>query len=89
MKGEAPAGNGLVEVSRMRGVRDERVLASMADVPRDRFMPEDVRGWAGADSAVPIGEKQFISQPSLVARMTELLRPVSSDRCLEIGAGSG
>ncbi len=79
----------LDEQSRQQGVKDERVLAVMAAVPREKFLPDEMRFWARIDSALPIGEKQFISQPSLVARMTELLNPGPQDRILEIGGGSG
>jgi protein-L-isoaspartate(D-aspartate) O-methyltransferase len=72
-----------------RGIRDERVLAAMAKVPREEFVAEDVRGRSYADSALPIGHDQTISQPYIVAFMTEQLRPKSTDRVLEVGTGSG
>lgn len=74
---------------RTRGIRDERVLAAMADVPRDAFVPEDARPEAYADEALPIGAGQTISQPYMVARMTELLGVQPGHRILEIGTGSG
>ena len=72
-----------------RGIRDDRVLAAMAKVPREAFLPENLRPQAYADTALPIGHDQTISQPFIVAFMTEQLRPKSSDRVLEIGTGAG
>ena len=72
-----------------RGVRDPRVLAAMRKVPRHEFMPEALRTQAYGDHAMPIGEGQTISQPYIVALMTELLELTSTDRVLEIGTGSG
>ena len=72
-----------------RGIKDERVLASMAKVPREEFVPADARVDAYEDGPLPIGYDQTISQPYIVAFMTEQLRPKSSDRVLEIGTGSG
>jgi len=72
-----------------RGVRDTRVLAAMGKVPRHEFMPEALRSKAYGDHAMPIGEGQTISQPYIVALMTELLELKSTDRVLEIGTGSG
>ena len=74
---------------RARGIVDERVLAAMAAVPRERFIPEGSRDLAYADQAVPIGDRQTISQPWMVAFMTQLLDPLSGGRVLEIGTGSG
>ena len=74
---------------RARGIVDPRVLAAMASVPRERFVaPNDVDD-AYADAAMPIPSGQSISQPYMVARMTELLAVQPGDRVLEIGAGSG
>jgi protein-L-isoaspartate(D-aspartate) O-methyltransferase len=72
-----------------RGIHDERVLTAMAKVPREEFVPENMRGQSYADSALPIGHDQTISQPFIVAYMTEQLRLQPSDRVLEIGTGSG
>src|SRR6267378_3876221 len=72
-----------------RGIKDERVLAAMARVPREEFVPENMRGQSYADSALPIAHDQTISQPFIVAYMTEQLRLQSTDRVLEIGTGSG
>ncbi len=74
---------------RARGIRDERVLAAMTRIPRHRFLPDTHRKWAYADRAVSIGERQTISQPYMVALMTELLQLRPTDRVLEIGTGSG
>jgi len=70
-------------------IRDARVLAAMADVPRHLFVPEALQGRAYGDHALPIDANQTISQPYIVARMTELLECDRSSRVLEIGAGSG
>jgi protein-L-isoaspartate(D-aspartate) O-methyltransferase len=72
-----------------RGIKDERVLAVMAKVPREAFIPADGRADAYEDGPLPIGYDQTISQPYVVAFMTEQLRPKRSDRVLEIGSGSG
>ena len=72
-----------------RGIKDERVLAAMAKVPREEFIPADERSDAYEDGPLPIGYDQTISQPYIVAFMTEQLRPKPSDRVLEIGTGSG
>jgi protein-L-isoaspartate(D-aspartate) O-methyltransferase len=72
-----------------RGVRDARVLAAMRKVHRHEFMPEVLRAQAYGDHALPIGEGQTISQPYIVALMTELMELKSADRVLEIGTGSG
>src|SRR6266446_2780552 len=72
-----------------RGIKDERVLAAMAKVPREEFIPVDARADAYEDGPLPIGYDQTISQPYIVAFMTEQLRPKPGDRVLEIGSGSG
>jgi protein-L-isoaspartate(D-aspartate) O-methyltransferase len=72
-----------------RGVRDERVLAAMAKVPRHRVVPPELRGEAYADRPLPIGFGQTISQPYIVALMTESLGPAARGKVLEIGTGSG
>jgi len=74
---------------RARGIADERVLEAMARIPRERFVPEERRAIAYADEALPIPAGQTISQPWIVARMTELLAPRVGDRVLDIGTGSG
>jgi protein-L-isoaspartate(D-aspartate) O-methyltransferase len=72
-----------------RGIRDDRVLAAMGSIPRERFVPEADRHRAYEDSALPIGHGQTISQPYMVARMCELARLEAGQRVLEVGAGSG
>jgi protein-L-isoaspartate(D-aspartate) O-methyltransferase len=72
-----------------RGVDDERVLAAMRRVPRHRFVPASVAPYAYEDRPLPIGHQQTISQPYIVAAMTEAIRPGPEDRVLEIGTGSG
>jgi protein-L-isoaspartate(D-aspartate) O-methyltransferase len=72
-----------------RGVKDERVLAAMRKVPRHEFLPEAIRGMAYQDSALPLGEAQTMSQPYMVAVMSELLGLSGTERVLEIGTGSG
>jgi protein-L-isoaspartate(D-aspartate) O-methyltransferase len=74
---------------RGRGVRDERVLEAMRRVPRELFVPEDVRYEAYEDCALPIDCEQTISQPVIVAMMTEALQLRGEERVLEIGTGSG
>lgn len=74
---------------RRRGIADERVLAAMAEVPREAFLPEDERRRAYRDGAVPIGAGQTMSQPWIVGYMTSLLDLDGSERVLEVGTGSG
>lgn len=72
-----------------RGVKTSAVLNAMRAVPRHELLPEPVRNMAYSDRPLPIGHGQTISQPYIVALMTELLDPSKSDRVLEIGTGSG
>ena len=72
-----------------RGIRDERVLEAMARVPRELFVPEDVRPRAYDDAALPIGHRQTISQPAMVALICELLALRGGERVLDVGTGSG
>jgi protein-L-isoaspartate(D-aspartate) O-methyltransferase len=72
-----------------RGVRDRRVLAALAAVPREVFVPENLRELAWENSALPIGEGQTISQPYVVARMCELLALRGDEIALDVGTGSG
>lgn len=72
-----------------RGVRDARVLEAMRSVPRHLFVPAALQSQAYDDNPLPIGEGQTISQPYIVALMTELLAPAAGQRILEIGTGSG
>jgi protein-L-isoaspartate(D-aspartate) O-methyltransferase len=77
------------EQLRARGIDDERVLAAMGAVPREEFVPEDVRAEAYADGALPIGEAQTISQPWIVAAMAEALELQGDEKVLDVGTGSG
>lgn len=79
----------MVEQLRRLGIRDRRVLAAMGHVPREEFVRDADRQVAYGDHALPIGEGQTISQPYVVARMTELLDVGSDDHVLEVGTGSG
>jgi len=72
-----------------RGVRDARVLAAMREVPRHRFVPESQRAQAYDDRPLPIGHQQTISQPYIVALMSELAGVKPGDTVLEVGTGSG
>lgn len=72
-----------------RGVRDQRVLAAMRWAPREWFLPPHLAGDAYSDAPLPIGNGQTISQPYVVALMTERLHAARRDRILEIGTGSG
>jgi protein-L-isoaspartate(D-aspartate) O-methyltransferase len=72
-----------------RGVRDPRVLEAFREVPRHLFVPADLQARACEDRALPIADAQTISQPYIVAIMTELLAPEPNHRVLEIGTGSG
>jgi protein-L-isoaspartate(D-aspartate) O-methyltransferase len=74
---------------RRRGITDERVLAAMAEVPREEFVAEPNRSRAYADSALPIGEGQTISQPWIVAAICQAMELKGNERVLEIGSGSG
>lgn len=74
---------------RRRGIFDERVLAAMGEAPREEFVPERYRHRAYADSAVPIGAEQTISQPWIVAAICQALELAGGERVLEIGTGSG
>ncbi len=72
-----------------RGVKDKRVLLAMGTVPRHLFVPQNMRNHSYQDTPLPIGSGQTISQPYIVALMTELLSLKEGDKVLEIGAGSG
>lgn len=74
---------------RQRGIADERVLAAMGRVPREAFVLAGMRQRAYADSALPIGEEQTISQPWIVAAICEALELTGDERVLEVGTGSG
>ena len=72
-----------------RGIREQRLLTVMEHVPRHRFVPPDDLAYAYADGPLPIGQGQTISQPYIVALMTELLKLKAGARVLEVGTGSG
>jgi protein-L-isoaspartate(D-aspartate) O-methyltransferase len=72
-----------------RGIKDQRVIDAMLRVPRHLFVAEAMAAQAYSDSPLPIGEKQTISQPYMVALMSELLRLAGGEKVLEIGTGSG
>jgi protein-L-isoaspartate(D-aspartate) O-methyltransferase len=74
---------------RRRGIDDERVLAAMAAVPRERFLDPDLGGHPYRDGALAIAEGQTMSQPWIVAQMTSLLELEGNERVLEVGTGSG
>ena len=79
----------MVRMLQERGIVDARVLAALREIPRERFVDEALAAKAYADASLPIGEQQTISQPWIVAAMTELLEPDGTGRALEIGTGSG
>jgi protein-L-isoaspartate(D-aspartate) O-methyltransferase len=86
----ATARNRMVESQlTARGIKDPRLLEAMRKVPRHRFVEEALHNQAYSDHPLPIGEKQTISQPYMVALMTEALEVRKSDTVLEIGTGSG
>lgn len=86
----AAAREKMVETALVKeGIRNPRVLDSMRQVPRHLFVPQNLRNAAYSDQALPIGHKQTISPPFIVAYMTEMLDPQPEDRVLEIGTGSG
>jgi protein-L-isoaspartate(D-aspartate) O-methyltransferase len=72
-----------------RGIRDSATIAAMGRVPRHEFVPSQVRRLAYEDTPLPIGHDQTISQPYIVALMTELVRPKAGEKVLEVGTGSG
>jgi protein-L-isoaspartate(D-aspartate) O-methyltransferase len=74
---------------RRRGIADERVLAAMACVPRELFVPENLHHLAYEDGALPIGYGQTISQPFIVATISSLLQLSGDERVLDVGTGSG
>ena len=86
--GETPVER-LVRTIAVDGIRDTRVLDAIRATPRERFVPDDLRGAAYDNTALPIGYRQTISQPGVVAMMTEALAVEPHMRVLEIGTGSG
>ena len=85
----SPAAAMIARQLRGRGISDQRVLRAMGSVPREKFVPKELRNSAYDDRPLPIGYGQTISQPFIVAFMTEQLQPKRSQRVLEIGTGSG
>ena len=79
----------VVEQLRANGISDERVLAVMGELPREEFVPEPARPYAYEDRALSIGHGQTISQPFVVAAMTQALGPDAEGDALEVGTGSG
>ncbi len=79
----------VAEQLRARRIRDERLLAVMGEIPRHRFVPPELVSRAYEDSPLPIGEDQTISQPFIVAEMTQALFLGGTEKVLEIGTGSG
>jgi len=79
----------LLSTLREQGIRDARVLAALEAVPREEFVPSHLRDCAYDNTPLPIGEGQTISQPFMVAYMTDALRVKEGDRVLEVGTGSG
>ena len=89
MRARAATPEHLVDAARRAGVRDERVLAAIADVPRAGFAPPHLADRAYADEPLPIPHEQVTTQPSLVARMVEALGLRGDERVLEVGTGYG
>ena len=79
----------LLERLRSHGIGDERVLAAIARVPREAFVPDELRASAYADNALPIGYGATISQPTMVARLLQELALEGGERVLDVGTGSG
>jgi protein-L-isoaspartate(D-aspartate) O-methyltransferase len=79
----------LADLLRQQGIHDSRVLDAIRRLNRADFVPDTVRGVAGQDAPLPIGHGQTISQPYIVAFMTQALNPQPGERVLEIGTGSG
>jgi protein-L-isoaspartate(D-aspartate) O-methyltransferase len=79
----------LVRRLRRNGIVDERVLAAIGSVPRELFVPDELRSRAYADGALPIGHGATISQPTMVARLCEELQLTGAERVLDVGTGSG
>ena len=79
----------MIDLLRSRGIKDSQVLKAMSEIPRHIFVQDALAAKAYGDHALPIGDMQTISQPYMVARMTELLEVNKDSTVLEIGAGSG
>jgi protein-L-isoaspartate(D-aspartate) O-methyltransferase len=79
----------LAEIVRGRGVRDERLLAAIAEIPRAAFVPAEMEGAAYRDEPIPIPHAQVTTQPSLIAQMVEALELTGKEKVLEVGTGYG
>ena len=79
----------LIDLLRQQGIKDDRVLEAIASIPREKFVDEALSHQAYDDRSLPIGSGQTISQPYIVAKMTELLNLTPNAKVLEIGTGSG
>ena len=79
----------LIDLLRQQGIKDDRVLDAIASIPRENFVDEALSHQAYDDRSLPIGNGQTISQPYIVAKMTELLKLTANAKVLEIGTGSG
>lgn len=79
----------LIDFLRQQGIKDDRVLEAIASIPREKFVDEALSHQAYDDCSLPIGSGQTISQPYIVAKMTELLNLTPNAKVLEIGTGSG
>ena len=86
---DRPGGESIVEAVRRHGITDPRILQVLSRVPRDRFVPPEQRPYAADDRALPIGSRQTISQPFIVALMSLEAALTGEERVLEIGTGSG
>ena len=84
-----PPSNWIERQLRARGIVDERVLAAMARVPREQFLPEELRDLAYEDAALPLGSGQTVSQPYIVALICQELALTGEERVLDVGTGSG
>lgn len=81
--------DGLIAALRAQGICDERLLAAMGEIPRERFVPADSRARAYSDEPIAISHGQVTTQPSLIARMVEALGLTGSEKVLEVGGGFG
>ena len=79
----------LAEIARAQGVRDERLLAAIAEIPRAAFVPPEMEGAAYQDEPIPIPHGQVTTQPSLIAQMVEALELTGNEKVLEVGTGYG
>jgi protein-L-isoaspartate(D-aspartate) O-methyltransferase len=87
--GSTPQSLGLCDILRRQGIQSQAVLSAIAQIPRQAFLDEALAHKAWENAALPIGQGQTLSQPYIVARMTELLLEVNPAKVLEIGTGSG